>query len=211
MQINKTKLALSCKEMELVCGTDWILTKQAIIQKVYHLFGVVCNEMQQFTVQQQEQLPAEIFNNSPKISKGENYKGLPYVMLDYPRFFVEKDTMAIRTMFWWGNFFSISIQLSGKYQRMLKPSIIRSFHYFQQHDYWLCINTTPWEHHFENDNYRPVKELSDKEFMGILDEQAFIKIAKKIPLQQWESVPDFINKTFQDMINLLDFLSSKPV
>jgi hypothetical protein len=34
-----TKIALSEKELQLVCDTDWILTKHSIIQKVYALFG----------------------------------------------------------------------------------------------------------------------------------------------------------------------------
>ena len=41
-------------------------------------------------------LPAEMLFHSPKISKGENYKGLPYVMLDYPRCFGKTDIFAIR-------------------------------------------------------------------------------------------------------------------
>ena len=32
-------------------------------------------------------LPGDIAAIAPKIARGENYLGLPYVMLDYPRYF----------------------------------------------------------------------------------------------------------------------------
>ena len=82
-----TKIALSDKELEMVCNTDWILTKHAIIQKVYKLFGEMLPLFEKTVNENKKYLPAEVFINSPKISKGENYKLLPYVMLDYPRYF----------------------------------------------------------------------------------------------------------------------------
>ena len=54
-----------------------------------------------------------IVQSTPKIAKGENYLQLPYVLLDYPRCFDKENIFAIRTMFWWGNFFSITLHLSG--------------------------------------------------------------------------------------------------
>jgi len=53
---------------------------------------------------------------SPKISRGENYLGLPYLVLDYPRLFRPDAVLAIRTFFWWGHFFSSTLQLSGGYK-----------------------------------------------------------------------------------------------
>ena len=66
-------------------------------------------------------------NSSPKISKGENYKGLPWLVLDYPRYFNKEDIFAIRTLFWWGNFFSITLHISGKYKMRYEKKIIDSF------------------------------------------------------------------------------------
>ena len=42
------KIALSEKELELVCSTDWILTKHSVIEKVYQLFGSLALSMQGF-------------------------------------------------------------------------------------------------------------------------------------------------------------------
>ena len=60
---------------------------------------------------------------SPKISKGENYRGLPYVMLDYPRLFGREEVLAIRTFFWWGHGFSVTLHLKGGYRERISAGI----------------------------------------------------------------------------------------
>ena len=114
--MEKTKIALSAKELELVCNKEWILTKHAIVQKVITLFGRALEDMQQQVEQRIHGLPAAVNGQSPKISKGENFQSLPYVMLDYPRYFHKENTLAIRTFFWWGNFFSVTLHLSGEHK-----------------------------------------------------------------------------------------------
>jgi hypothetical protein len=190
--VTNTKIVLSAKELELVCNTDWILTKHIIIKKVYDLFGEVLPSMETILKNNQPCLPKEVFINSAKISKGENYKLLPYVMLDYPRYFSKNATVAIRTFFWWGNFFSISLQLSGSFKTQQLTTIKNNFEKLQQNDYYLCIDDNPWQHHFEKENYVAVNAMTRNEFESILPGKPFVKIAKKIALTQWEEAPAFI-------------------
>ena len=108
-----TKITLSAKELDLVCNIDWILTKQAIIQKVYALFGMEAAKMQQIITAAVPSLAGIIDLSGPKITKGENYEKLPYVILDCPRVFQKENTLAMRTMFWWGNFFSTTLSIKS--------------------------------------------------------------------------------------------------
>lgn len=204
MLIRKTKIALSAKELELVCNTDWILTKHIIIQKAIDLLGEALVSMQEMAEQKKGDLPEAFFVKSPKISKGENYKQLPYVVLDYPRFFDKENTLAIRTFFWWGNFFSINLQLSGKIKNDAAPNLLAHFLQLQQNDYWICVNNHPWEHYFETDNYVPMQTLTTAKFETILTSESFIKIGKKISLQHWgETVAVFIKDSFEEILQLL--------
>jgi hypothetical protein len=110
-----TKIHLSILETELIQNKEWILTKRKIIEKVYLLFGSTHDSYKEI-LKNEQLLPEPHYKNiTGKISKGENYHGLPYVILDYPALFSKEDIFAVRTMFWWGNFFSISLHLSGKY------------------------------------------------------------------------------------------------
>ncbi len=198
-----TKITLSAKELELVCNTGWILTKHEIIQKVYQLFGTVLPNIESILKTEQQNLPEDIFINPAKISKGENYHQLPYVMLDYPRYFTKEASIAIRTFFWWGNFFSVTLQLSGKHKNEVIPRLLNNFNYLQQNNFWLCVNESEWEHHFDASNFKLVKELTKEEFTTILLREPFIKMAKKISLQQWQDAPAFITQSFEEMIRLL--------
>ena len=145
---DKTKITLSAKELELVSNKEWILTKRVIIEKVCQLFAMLASSMQQYTLTNASVLPDEVGAIDPKISKGENYLQLPYVMLDYPRYFTKADTLAIRTFFWWGNFFSIHLQLSGIYKEAVMPSLVDKFYELQKMGYSICIGKDPWNHHF---------------------------------------------------------------
>ncbi|RYG23967.1 MAG: hypothetical protein EOO01_43830, partial [Chitinophagaceae bacterium] len=110
--MNFTKLQLSAEELAMVGDSHWLLTKNSIMQKAYLLFGEAAASLQSALAGESGQ-GAEFFLPSPKIAKGENYKGLPYVMLDYPRHFGKEDIFAFRTMFWWGNFLSFTWHLKG--------------------------------------------------------------------------------------------------
>ena len=107
------KIRLSKEEEALINRTDWILTKNHILQKVKQLFSNL-QSRQHLILQGMLSLQPEIVNSSPKISKGENYKGLPWLVLDYPRLFEKESFFAIRTLFWWGNFFSTTLHLVRK-------------------------------------------------------------------------------------------------
>ncbi len=203
MIVDTTKLTLSVKEQDLVCNTDWILTKHIIIEKVIALFGTVLQSMQQQTAAHKNKLPPEVFIKDPKISKGENYRQLPYVMLDYPRYFEKQDTLAIRTFFWWGNFFSINLQLSGYIKNKIAPSLIENFLHLQKNDFWICVNSNPWQHYFEEDNYLALQKITFEQFSVMLNRESFVKIGKKISVGQWQAVSPFIETGFEEILLLL--------
>ena len=196
----KTKITLSAKELDLVCNTDIILTKLTVIEKVYQLLGEISLQWQQKLAEFDNNLNPALKVNPPKIAKGENYKGLPYVILDYPRCFGKDNTAAIRLLFWWGNFFSINLHLSGSYQQAALPKLLQKFEWLQQNSYWICINITAWEHHFLADNFILLTTITKEQFAAKLTSDPFIKIAKKIPLNEWDSATEFMVQSFENLI-----------
>src|SRR5438105_15186190 len=126
--MDRAKIRLSSKEMELVTNADWILTKNTIIEKTKILFG----ELQEVMTSTFNPVAANDYTRvPPKISKGENYRGLPYLILDYPRLFEKENILAIRTMFWWGNFFSITLHLAGSYKKQHEEKCIQVYSIFK--------------------------------------------------------------------------------
>lgn len=197
-----TKITLSDKELQLVCDTGWILTKHAIIQKVYALYGETLPALEKIIQQQTEYLSPVVLMQSPKISKGENYKLLPYVMLDYPRCFGKEDVLAVRTFFWWGHYFSVSLQLAGVFKTNARNTILQNFNSLGSKGYFICVGNNPWEHHFEETNFIAIANMTHQQFAGVL-EKPFVKIAKKIPLIDWNNVQGFIISTFDELTDLV--------
>src|SRR5580658_8387468 len=109
MCMEYANVKLSKTEFELVTDTQVILTKSLVIGKVYTLFGMLASDFRLMAFEKSGLLPLEVLSVSPKISRGEQYLQLPYVVLDYPRFYTRNDVLAIRCFFWWGNFFSITL------------------------------------------------------------------------------------------------------
>lgn len=198
---NAAKIHFSKLETELIKNKEWILTKHSIINKVYHLFGEMHEIYKQISELEKISLPAFYKNTGGKISKGENYQGLPYVILDYPALFSKENIFAIRTMFWWGNFFSISLHISGKYFQ-IQEDISNLQTYLHEKNFFVCVNENEWQHHFEPSNYISIAALDEQKLSEILKGN-FFKIAKKLELNTWEETPEFLKNTFIELIEFL--------
>jgi len=201
--MDEAKIRLSAKEMELVTNAGWILTKNDIMQKAKWRLEQLQQQMTDHVQQLPQPLTIDISKVSPKISKGENYKGLPYLVLDYPRIFEKENVFAIRTMFWWGNFFSITLHLGGIYKEAFEEKIIAATDIFKSNDFAWCINTDEWEHHFETSNYIPLTTYTANEFKTLVEKNSFIKKARQYPLQQWNDIPENLISDFKLILRIL--------
>lgn len=194
---SSANVSLSSFEQELVTDANWILTKNKIIQKVFILFGELSEAYQAHALLQH--LPDEVLKAPPKISKGEFYEGLPYVMLDYPRCFGKDDVFAIRTFFWWGNFFSITLHLKGKYKQQYKASIEDAIIKNKLNNAWINVSDDEWLHHFQNNNMRMIEPAPAIE----LGSKNLIKLAYKLDLKNWDAAKEFLMKSFDHYLQML--------
>lgn len=200
-----TNLALSHEEQVLVENAAWVVMKRGIMEKGVGLFSELSERMKGLIASKYTNLPDLIRSSEPKIYKGENYCMLPYVLLDYPKYFSKADIFVIRTMFWWGNFFSITLQLSGCFKTAFEGVIVGQYQQLDKHAYYLCVNTDPWQHHFGQDNYRSLEAMTADEIKGILYQRPFIKIARKYALEQWNEMPGMLEDAFKVMLEMLSF------
>ncbi len=197
-----SKILLSADEQQLVTNTGWILTKRKIMEKVNVLLGDVAAQQKQIIANESSWLPGAVVQSTPKIAKGENYLQLPYLLLDYPRCFDGDHIFAVRTMFWWGNFFSITLHLSGRYKKMFQQNIIQNIQAAEQ-DIFICIHEDQWHHHFEAHNYKGVKKIMKEELRVMITEKSFIKLAIKFPLQTWNEISSLLDDSFTELMEML--------
>jgi hypothetical protein len=183
-----TKIHLSEDELQLVQNAQLLLTKNTIIEKVYALFGELASDLQRSSIYTSSNLPAELLSLGPKISRGEKYKGLPYVMLDYPRCFGKEDIFAVRTLFWWGNFFSVTLHLKGKYQQLFIPYLQKQTGFLAANNFQLCVTGDEWEHDLSDGNYFPLSTNSDTVTESDLAGKPFYKLTSRVELHQWNEM-----------------------
>jgi hypothetical protein len=195
--MQSVKLGLSSEELRMVTDPSVILTKNAIIAKVYDMFGMVAE------IQRQLPLPDEALHIAPKISRGENYKGLPYVMLDYPRLFTSGHVLAIRTHFWWGNYFSVVLHLKGQYKERYISTLLDHYEKFCDDGYQFCAVQDEWEHELAGPWYKAVSTMTFREFENALRQMPFVKLAKKFPLEDWDDMQESLGKEYTKLNGLL--------
>lgn len=197
---------LSERELEIVQDTKWILTKQQIIAKVFNLFNEQVPVIQQEIKESGCWLPAELLAAEPKISRGENYLGMPWVTLDYPAVFGKENIFALRTMFWWGNFISVTMHLSGSYKLLLRELTQLDLNK-PGPELFICVNSNAWQHHFEPVNYIPVKDCDESKIQQLITSTSFIKLAVKIDLKEWNSISNHLMDAYKKMTQLLKGVS----
>lgn len=195
-----TNVELLPLELELVSDTDFILTKNTIIKKLTGFFQKILENQQQVINKYATGFPDEILQPAPKISRGENYKGLPWLMLDHPRLFEKDNVFAIRTMFWWGNFFSTTLHISGRYKKLLEDKLLSAYTDLAERNFYLCNSRHEWEHHFDSSNYTQISSVTKDVFTKITKEKNFLKTACKHPVQPLQFLKELLVHDFNILV-----------
>lgn len=192
-------MSLSEKEKMMIEDTDFLISKTNIIEEIEILLTKTKDRLTEVLEKKSSLIPPKSKFGNGKISKGENYRLLPFVILDFPSIFESQNIFAFRTMFWWGNFFSTTLHLQGEHLEFYKARVISNFEMLLHQNIYICIGETPWEYHFGKDNYVQLS-MQHKEF---IEKSTFVKLSKKIPLDQLESIPQIVSSFFLHLTKVL--------
>jgi hypothetical protein len=195
------------KELIYLCNTDFLLTKQEITKNIITSLSDVLSALEETTAPFQNSLKAEYLKKNKKISKGENYLGLPYYVLDYPGHFKKEEIFAFRIMIWWGNEISFTLHLGGtvksKFEQILQTKKSEIDHYC------ICVNDLPWTYHFNESNYLLIKDLSDIKYSEILKGKSFIKISTRLDIQEIGNIKEHAVKHLSQFLHVLFEIDQK--
>jgi hypothetical protein len=221
-------LQLSPEEMRLVSDPGWILTKNSIVGKVVGMlaglgerYGMIWEEgfaggKEGFVVGEEGLCAGGNDVKGGKISKGENYKGLPYVILDYPRLFGKEDVLAIRTMFWWGHAFMTTLHLKGCYRALYLPVIRERWSELAAAGFYIGISEDEWRHEHVPENYRPMGDAGRFEdgdrpkgdgWLPEDGERPFLKLSARCGLDRWGEAPMILEGHFRVLVDVLSRVS----
>jgi hypothetical protein len=208
-----TGWTLSPEESAFVADPAWILMKNRIIVRTVAFFAELGGWMQgrepaalvEGPVQSQASVNLQAIRQTPpRISKGENYKGLPYVVLDYPRRFGRDDVFAIRTLFWWGNYFSVTLHLKGRYKDLFLAAIRQHISVLGSAGFHIGISDDEWRHELEEDNYRALTGMDAAALNKIFLGKGFLKLSAKCGLQHGEATGAILLQLYYTVIQVIN-------
>ena len=191
------------EELRRVENSEWILTKNNIIKKMMIVFGELSESYKQLVGKYQSALPEEAFQLSPKISKGEQHRGLPYIMLDYPRVFTKDDVFAIRTFFWWGNYFSLTLHLKGKFLDQLFDGICNNLETLAENQFYVSRSDNEWAHEIHEDTYTPLNKEGIQLIKMSKSENGFVKLVCKWPLEKANAVHELLEEQYAKLLKII--------
>ncbi|MEQ8878169.1 MAG: hypothetical protein RLQ12_00980 [Cyclobacteriaceae bacterium] len=93
------------EEIKILSDKRFLIVKQQLADKIITQLAEIERVLHKAINSSSFNYPEGTFIRSGKISKGENYRSLPFFILDYPRMFTKENAFAFRTMLWWGNEF----------------------------------------------------------------------------------------------------------
>lgn len=185
--MNLAKVQFSEEEFAIVQNAALLLTKNRVIEKVRQTFLGLSQELKQLYLDNLDGYPPALVGCQPGITKGEKLKGLPWVVLDYPRHFDRENILALRTIFWWGHDVIITLHLKGSYLPRGIAAINQYRALLEANHFVLCTSGDEWEHALDTVHVIPLKGTAS------LEAASFVKLSVTIPLDTW-------NETLQDKL-----------
>jgi hypothetical protein len=194
-----SRTRISAGELLVIKNKEFLQVKARALANIDVLLSETQIELQKVLYAYDLPFPLKTSFKTGKISKGENYLGLPYRVLDYPAEFSKENIFAFRTMFWWGNFFSVTIHLEGDSLEFYRKKIIDRTDVLIDKQIYIAVGDSPWQYHFEPNNYIPLTANP----AAIIQKHPFLKLSKKMNLENWQTIPAFSAGFLDQILRIL--------
>ena len=81
----------------------------------------------------------------------------------------------------------------------MQNNFSKIFVFLKKNKFYVCVNEDEWQHHFDPSNYVAASNVSENTFEEIL-KLKFFKISKRIELNRWDEVQEFLRASFEEII-----------
>lgn len=169
MEHKDSNSGFSDEALGIISDTNYILRKNRLIQSITGMMVDLESKINDPEVQRM--LPNILQGRRGKISKGEQYEGMPWVALDAPAYFDKKSIFAFRHIFIWGHSFSSNLHLSG---RFLDSVNLDALTQLKGNGWWVLTGQNPFVHHYVPELHIPLHQLND----SLVSQQGYLKLVQ---------------------------------
>ena len=110
--------------------------------------------------------------------------------------------MAIRTLFWWGNFYSVTLHLKGKYLDHVKPGILSVLPLLSGYNMFISYKGDEWSHDLLSEHYQQLAGFNPEQLEDMIRGAQFLKLTGKVELSQWEKTETDLFVFFRALVRL---------
>lgn len=177
--MERSKLEFSPQQLSLLHDASVWNAKRELIDGVSAWMGNTLERLKQHhQVVFGSLVPAPALNG--KITRGENYNGFPYVLLDYPNLFSKEEIVAARNLVWFGNGFHCTLHIKGTTTTKALSRLHASPNIL------ICVADNEWIHHINERDWISCNALDEKSKKRI-NAQGWMKLGIEIPFAKPES------------------------
>lgn len=195
------KVRITEDELAIMTNAEFFRSKKVITETISNIFATLRDELRNCAKESAFIFPEGADVSTGKLSKGENYRNLPYIILDFPKLFSKENIFAFRTMFWWGNHFSFHLHLSGEFFHENIEKVIPNIARLNGQNFYFSVNDSQWEYYFDETNLHPIENFA--QYKDEIRKKSFLKISRKLDLKDWKKVVPYGTETLALCLNLL--------
>lgn len=189
---------LSAQEIELLSSNSFF----EILKKVDGNLNSLLYSVQQGVLSYWKnnprlKLPEEASHIPGKISKGYNYKGFPYQVMDFPSIFRKEDSFSFRVFCWYGNYFSANLLVTGTYVNQWKAKLLK----LNSEETFLLMDADIWESDVSDRNKLSFIPENKSQIEAFLEKNESIRLFRLFNMQKVNQAEELIVNTFAEWFN----------
>jgi hypothetical protein len=193
-EMRKSKNKLTKHELEFASSVKYPLLKAEVMRKVSQLLQQTGTLLQNEVTINNSTQPLEY-----KITKGENYQHMPYMVLDYPQIKQAEFPLVCRTMFWWGHYFTFNLIVRTDTLQLLPTAAALGA---LKHTLVL-VGDDLWEQDVHGEAYAKLHKLSIKQLLKRTETKTHLKLTRKIALKHFADVPHKALQTYTEWLQAI--------
>jgi hypothetical protein len=163
---------LSQSEISIWNNAEIFITKQKITNFIYDANALIIEEIKT----SKPILHSNFKFNNPKISKGENYNCLPWVMADYPAYFDKENIFAFRMFYLWGAEINFFLVLKGDFLKHYQTQILSQIKNQAFTSIKIYVGADVWKHNMDED-YKLIEAIEIEKIIAHINQFGFLKLA----------------------------------
>lgn len=186
---------LSEEQREFITNPESFILKNEVDDQINKLLYGFQQQLSALVDQNIYTFPDKLSKTGFKVNKGNNHKGFPFQVMDFPASLGQEHAFSFRSVVWYANFFSFSLILKGKPKQVYAEYLNQ----LTDKEYILAWSDNIWESHIYQDQSLAITQDQLGKVTEVFEKKEAIKIIKSYSLNQIDAFERLGTECFKDL------------